>query len=120
MRQLLSSSLIALVGFAACFPATVAEIKPGGDAQWIEDAGGSVTRDTAGRITGVDLRASYMVGDRGTDVTAGRAAGCATLLVAGNDPNGRDARPDEVVADLAEAAAHILAHALAASAREDA
>ncbi len=39
---------------------TAAEIKPGGDAQWIEDAGGTVIRDAAGRITGVDLRASWV------------------------------------------------------------
>lgn len=67
---------------------------------------------------GVDLGASYMVGDRGTDVLAGRAAGCATLLVEGSDPQGRDARPDELVADLAEAAARILARTGAARARE--
>ena len=41
-------------------PAPAADIRPGGDAQWIEDAGGSVIRDTAGRITGVDLRASWV------------------------------------------------------------
>jgi len=41
-------------------PAPAADIRPGGDAQWIEEAGGSVIRDTAGRITGVDLRASWV------------------------------------------------------------
>jgi hypothetical protein len=41
-------------------PAPAADIRPGGDAQWIEDAGGSVIRDPAGRITGVDLRASWV------------------------------------------------------------
>jgi D-glycero-D-manno-heptose 1,7-bisphosphate phosphatase len=64
---------------------------------------------------GIDLRSSYMVGDRGTDVMAGRAAGCATLLVEGNDPKGRDANPDDMVADLAEAAARILARAATAA-----
>ena len=39
---------------------SAADIKSGGDAQWIEDAGGSVIRDAAGRITGVDLRASWV------------------------------------------------------------
>ena len=56
MRRLLISGLITLAGFTA--PA--AEIKPGSDAQWIEDAGGTAIRDAAGRITGVDLRASWV------------------------------------------------------------
>jgi len=30
------------------------------DTQWIEDAGGSVIRDAAGRITGVDLHGSWV------------------------------------------------------------
>ncbi|HZT33371.1 MAG TPA: hypothetical protein VFA33_26015 [Bryobacteraceae bacterium] len=37
-----------------------AEVKPAEDIRWIEDAGGSVIRDAAGRITGVDLRASWV------------------------------------------------------------
>src|SRR5215475_4663769 len=41
-------------------PAFAAETIPGADAAWIEDAGGSVVRDAAGRITGVDLRASWV------------------------------------------------------------
>jgi internalin A len=41
-------------------PAPAADIRAGGDAQWIEDAGGAVIRDAAGRITGVDLRASWV------------------------------------------------------------
>jgi hypothetical protein len=32
----------------------------GGDAAWVEEAGGAVVRDPAGRITGVDLRASWV------------------------------------------------------------
>ena len=40
--------------------APAADIRAGGDAQWIEDAGGAVIRDAAGRITGVDLRASWV------------------------------------------------------------
>src|SRR5690349_12043061 len=37
-----------------------AEIKPSGDAAWVEEAGGTVVRDAAGRITGVDFRASWV------------------------------------------------------------
>jgi hypothetical protein len=36
------------------------EVKPSGDAKWIEDVGGAVVRDPAGRVTGVDLRASWV------------------------------------------------------------
>jgi internalin A len=41
-------------------PARAAEIKGAADTHWIEDVGGSVIRDPAGRITGVDLRASWV------------------------------------------------------------
>lgn len=36
----------------------------------------------AARIGGFDLSASWMVGDRQTDVSAGAAAGCRTVLIA--------------------------------------
>lgn len=35
----------------------------------------------AARCDGIDLEASYMVGDRWRDIEAGRAAGCRTILV---------------------------------------
>ena len=62
MRRYPIASLPALL---ACLlwsgvPAPAADMRPRGDAQWIEDAGGSVIRDPAGRITGVDLRASWV------------------------------------------------------------
>lgn len=40
---------------------------------------------SAARLRGIDLRRSVMVGDRPTDVAAGRAAGCATILVGSGD-----------------------------------
>jgi D-glycero-D-manno-heptose 1,7-bisphosphate phosphatase len=49
---------------------------------------------------------SFMVGDRATDVEAGRAAGCATVLVDGPEP-GR-ARPDFRARDLRDAVTTIL------------
>jgi D-glycero-D-manno-heptose 1,7-bisphosphate phosphatase len=56
----------------------------------------------------IDLARSFMVGDRGVDVAAGRAAGCTTFLVEGYPfPNG-DVRPDHCVRDLLEAARQIL------------
>jgi histidinol-phosphate phosphatase family protein len=62
---------------------------------------------------GLDLAASWMVGDILDDVEAGRRAGCRTVLVdAGGETEwrpGPDRRPHHVVADLAEAARRITA-----------
>ena len=56
----------------------------------------------------VSLKNSWMVGDRGKDIEAGKAAGCSTLLVeaAGGSPAGIAA--DFVVSDLAAAVEVIL------------
>ncbi|HEY8520959.1 MAG TPA: HAD family hydrolase [Gammaproteobacteria bacterium] len=63
---------------------------------------------------GLDLRASWLVGDILDDIEAGRRAGCRTVLLdIGNETEWRvDARrlPHHVVADLAWAAGVILAH----------
>lgn len=50
-----------LSGCALWFAASAfaADAGPTAETQWIEDAGGAVIRDAAGRITGVDLRASW-------------------------------------------------------------
>lgn len=57
---------------------------------------------------GIDLRASFMVGDRWRDVDCGHAAGCTTLLL---DRGYREALrqpPDHVVQTFAEAVEVIL------------
>jgi internalin A len=51
-----SALLLALV--ALCAPAWAAE--GADDLQWVADAGGTVLRDAAGRVTGLDLRASWV------------------------------------------------------------
>ena len=70
----------------------------------------------AAREHGLDLGASFMVGDRIDDIEAGRRAGCRTVLVrtghgreseAGLAPGGP--RPDFIADDLAAAAALIAA-----------
>jgi D-glycero-D-manno-heptose 1,7-bisphosphate phosphatase len=57
---------------------------------------------------GLDLRTSYMVGDRWRDIEAGRAAGCKTFFVDHKYAERQPERPDYVVASLADAAAIIL------------
>lgn len=58
----------------------------------------------ASREFGLDLRQSWMVGDRATDIMCGRRAGARTILI---DANGADwtlAASDRTAADLAAAA----------------
>jgi len=56
----------------------------------------------------IDLRRSFMVGDRWGDVAAGAAAGCETLLIDMPYSQCNRCTPDHKVADLAEAAEVIL------------
>jgi D-glycero-D-manno-heptose 1,7-bisphosphate phosphatase len=63
---------------------------------------------SAARRWGLDLSGSFMVGDRWSDVAAGQAAGCVSLLVATPWGAPERCRPAHVVRDLAEAAAWIL------------
>jgi D-glycero-D-manno-heptose 1,7-bisphosphate phosphatase len=60
------------------------------------------------RELGVDLKQSWMVGDRPADVGAGRAAGCRTLRVGNADWGESDPRADFETPDLAGAAEIIL------------
>jgi len=57
---------------------------------------------------GIDLAASYVVGDRWRDVAAGRAAGCTTFFVDYGYKQDQPNVPDTVVKSLPEAAALIL------------
>jgi D-glycero-D-manno-heptose 1,7-bisphosphate phosphatase len=58
---------------------------------------------------GIDLSASYMVGDRWRDIAAGRAAGCTTIFVDyGYEQDGPN-EPDHVSTSLPEAVEIILA-----------
>jgi D-glycero-D-manno-heptose 1,7-bisphosphate phosphatase len=77
---------------------------------------GLLTR-AAGEL-GLDLRSSYLVGDRPTDVVAGSRAGCRTVwlqtgqhdsaLIQTSEPMPEDVRADHVCVDLAAAADWIL------------
>jgi D-glycero-D-manno-heptose 1,7-bisphosphate phosphatase len=58
----------------------------------------------AARELGIDLASSYMVGDLPTDVAAGRAAGCRTILLSDYDDRPANGHPpDFVTTDLAAA-----------------
>ena len=58
----------------------------------------------AAREHGIDLSASFMIGDRSGDVLAGAAAGCKTFLIERSYSKAATCRPDFKVNDLAEAA----------------
>ena len=60
----------------------------------------------AARDWSVDLAASFLVGDRPSDIEAGRAAGCRTVLVDG--PEHGHVQPDYRVRDLRAAVTTIL------------
>ena len=72
----------------------------------------------AAKELGIDLRASFTVGDRITDIIAGAKAGCRTVLVQTgkhsekpietSEPLDTTIQPDHVCADLAKAAEWIV------------
>ncbi len=63
----------------------------------------------AAREIGIDLAASWMIGDRPTDIAAGKAAGCRTIRVLSkHPPQPGDPKPDFDARDLVEAADTIL------------
>jgi D-glycero-D-manno-heptose 1,7-bisphosphate phosphatase len=82
---------------------------------WHDDADGCACRKPrpgllreAARSRGLDLPASFMVGDRWRDTEAGQAAGCRTIFIDHGYQERRPDRFDARVASLAEAAAWIL------------
>ncbi len=62
----------------------------------------------AARRWSLDLKHSFLVGDRWSDVVAGQGAGCRTVLVQTPYSGRERCQPDWCVADLPEAAAWIL------------
>lgn len=62
----------------------------------------------AARECGIDLRSSFMVGDRWSDVVAGERAGCRTLLIARPYSQPERSMPGSFVADLLEGSERIL------------
>jgi D-glycero-D-manno-heptose 1,7-bisphosphate phosphatase len=65
--------------------------------------------DVAAR-RGLDLRASFMVGDRWRDVEAGHRAGCTTVLLGTETAEPTSVEPDYQARTLLEAVGFILRH----------
>lgn len=64
----------------------------------------------AARDWKIDLKNSYMVGDRDGDIVAGKAAGCYTLLINRHYSEPRCAVPDRIARSLPAGVRIILAH----------
>ncbi len=62
----------------------------------------------AAREWNIDLKRSFMVGDRWRDISAGVAAGCFTFFIDYNYKEQRPEQPDAVVQSLQEASIMIL------------
>lgn len=56
----------------------------------------------------IDLSKSYIVGDRWSDIAAGRAAGCRTVFIDRGYRESKEVSPDFAVRSLGEAVEHIL------------
>jgi D-glycero-D-manno-heptose 1,7-bisphosphate phosphatase len=68
----------------------------------------------AAQELGVNLEISFMVGDRGSDIEAGHAAGCTTVFIDLGNAEPAPAAPDYVVHSIGEAADVIIETALTA------
>jgi D-glycero-D-manno-heptose 1,7-bisphosphate phosphatase len=64
----------------------------------------------AARRWNIDLKRSYMVGDRDGDIVAGKRAGCYTLLINRHYSEPRRTAPDRMVRSLRAGVRVILAH----------
>ena len=64
----------------------------------------------ARRDLGIDLKASYMIGDKSSDILAARAAGARAILIGGENagPAGAGDAPDFTARSLTEAVNHII------------
>jgi D-glycero-D-manno-heptose 1,7-bisphosphate phosphatase len=92
--------LLPLLGILACYHDDAEECgcrkpKPG------------MLREAARRWE-IELSCSFMVGDRWSDVAAGQAAGCRTVLIETPFSRAERCRPDHMTSDLAAAADWIL------------
>lgn len=57
---------------------------------------------------GIDLKASFMIGDRWRDIEAGESAGCFTFFIDYQYQERRPEKPDAIVGSLDQAAEYII------------
>ena len=57
---------------------------------------------------GLDLAQSWLIGDQTRDISAGRRAGCRTVLITGDATRAREAHATSTVTSFADAVQHIL------------
>ncbi|UCD73876.1 MAG: HAD family hydrolase [Phycisphaerales bacterium] len=62
----------------------------------------------ASRDLGLDLARSWMIGDQARDISAGRSAGCRTVLITENGRLAEEAHPTATVRTFSQAVQHIL------------
>jgi D-glycero-D-manno-heptose 1,7-bisphosphate phosphatase len=72
----------------------------------------------AAAVHDIDLFASYMVGDRGSDIAAGAAAGCQTFLIEQSYSRCNPIKPTYLAADLLDVATQIQRTIETATARQ--
>lgn len=104
LQEILREHGVALVGIFICPHAPDAHCKCRKPATGL--------LEQASAATGLPLPEAYMIGDKASDIEAGQAAGCTTVLVrTGYGEASRSCcTPDAVVDDLAAAARWILDH----------
>lgn len=56
----------------------------------------------------LDLARSFMIGDKASDIEAGKRAGCRTILLTANSVPALDPTPDYITADWSEVVRYIL------------
>lgn len=62
----------------------------------------------AGRDMGLDLARSWMIGDQARDISAGRSAGCRTVLITSNGELAGESHPTAKAETFSDAVQHIL------------
>lgn len=77
--------------------------------------------EQAAKDFGIDLSQSYFIGDKTSDILAGKNAGCKTILVKtgyGGSDGAYEVEPDMTLDDLSAAIDHLLKHYLPLAASE--
>jgi D-glycero-D-manno-heptose 1,7-bisphosphate phosphatase len=109
IKQQLSEKGIKLEGIYLC-PHYVEKIDGKFEAACECRKPGIALMEQAAKEHNIDLKQSYMIGDKTADIECGKRAGCKTILVKtgkGGKDKKFDVTPDFIAEDLYEAAEHI-------------